>query len=139
MPGLVVDASVTMSWCYPDEHSGYAYRVLEELELRQGVVPGLWALEVANALLVGERRGRLSAADVSRFLELLKALSLTVDSQTPQRAFTGALPLARAHGLSVYDAAYLELAMREGLMLATLDRNLRKAAEACRVAVFPPR
>jgi len=136
MSGLVVDASVALSWCYPDERSDYAYRVLDELERQKGFVPGLWTLEIANALLVGERRLRLSAADVSRFLKLVKEVSFSVDSQTPHRALSDTLPLARVHGLSAYDAAYLELAMREGSALATLDKKLRAAGKASGVAVF---
>ncbi len=136
MSGLVIDASVAMSWCFPDERSDYAHRVLDELEHRRGVVPGLWPLELANALLVGERRNRLSPAEVSRFLKLVKGLSLTIDTQTSQRALADTLPLARAHGLSAYDAVYLELAMREGLTLATLDKKLGQAAEASGVAVY---
>jgi len=136
LTGLVIDASVAMNWCYPDEQSDYAYSVLDELNRRNGVVPGLWALEIANALLIGERRYRLSAADVLRFLKLVKELALSVDSQTAQRALSDALPLARQHGLSVYDAAYLELAMREGLALATLDKKLSQAAAAAGVRLF---
>lgn len=103
MNGIVLDVSVTMTWCYPDEHSEYAYRVLNELEDRNVVVPGLWALEVANALLAGERRLRLSSADIARFFELVKGLSVTVDAQTSQRALTCTLPLARTFGLSAYE------------------------------------
>jgi predicted nucleic acid-binding protein len=134
--GLVLDASVTLSWCYADEQNDYAYRVLDELQHRSARVPGLWALEVGNGLVVGERRNRLSLADVSRFIELLAGLSLVVDAQTAERAFTHALPLARTHALSVYDAVYLELAMRENLLLATLDDKLRIAAAASGVVVF---
>ena len=136
MRGVTVDASVALTWCYPDEHSQYSYAVLDALENAPALVPSLWPLEIANALLVGERRLRLARADVARFLELLDALPIEIDDRTAQRAFSHTLPLARAHSLSAYDAAYLELSMREGFVLATLDQRLRKAARAVGVTVF---
>lgn len=134
---LVIDASVALAWCFPDESADDALLVLEELRHRSGIVPGHWHLEITNAMLVGERRQRLAAADVSRFLGLLSGLSLAVDSFTSQRSISHVLPLAKANALSAYDAAYLELAMREGLSLATLDRQLSEAAKASGVSVFP--
>jgi predicted nucleic acid-binding protein len=137
MDALVVDASVALAWCFPDEGGADAVRVLDELKFRQGVVPGHWPLEITNAILAGERRRRLVAADVARFFRLLNGLSLTVDLSTSQQAIGYLLPLARTNGLSAYDAAYLDLAMREGLALATLDDKLRRAAKASGVVVFP--
>jgi predicted nucleic acid-binding protein len=93
-------------------------------------------VEVANALVVGERRQRLAASDIARFLELLNALSIETDTQTAPRALSGTLQLARTYGLSVYGAAYLELAMREGFELATLDGRLRDAAKKAGVRIF---
>ena len=133
----MIDASVALAWCFPDEQAADALGVLDELRQRKGMVPGLWPLEIANAILAGERRQRLLAADVLRFVELLSGLSLSVDTLTTQRSIGAVLPLARATGLSAYDASYLELAMREGCTLATLDDKLRKAARASGVAVFP--
>ena len=89
-------------------------------------VPPIWPLEVANAVAIGERRQRLAPADVMRFLELLRELPIEIDAQTAARALSHTLPLARTHRLSAYDAAYLELAMREKLILTTLDNRLRK-------------
>lgn len=91
-------------------------------------MPAIWALEVANALLVSERRHRLTEADTAKFLDLLHKLPFIVDPETCERGTGETLSLAREHGLSSYDAAYLELAMREGLPLATADELLRKAA-----------
>jgi predicted nucleic acid-binding protein len=136
MKGIVLDASVTLTWCYPDEHSAFAYKVLDRLEHRQAIVPSLWAVEVANALLVGERRHRLTASAVAQFFELLNGLSIETDTQTAAQALTATLQLARAHNLSAYDAAYLELAMREGLVLATLDTQLKNAAKTAGVKIF---
>jgi predicted nucleic acid-binding protein len=134
---LVIDASVALAWCFPDERSDQAGWVLDELRQRRGIVPGIWPLEVTNAILVGERRKRVIEADVSRFFALLSQLSLVVDVLTAQQSLGNILPLARAHGLSAYDTSYLELAMREGCTLATLDAKLRKAAKASGVVVFP--
>lgn len=136
MSQLVLDASVAMTWCYPDESSDLAYRVLDALEHIRAIVPSLWAVEIANALVVGERRQRLTDADRARFLELLKGLPIETDSQTAIRAMHESMQLALLYGLSVYDATYLELSMREGLMLATLDDKLRNAAIAAGVKTF---
>jgi predicted nucleic acid-binding protein len=136
MESLVLDASITMTWCYPDEHSDYAYKVLDTLEHTQALVPSLWAVEIANALVAGERRKRLTAAEIVRFFELLNGLSIVTDIQTASRALSDTLQLARAHNLSAYDAAYLELAMREGMVLATLDERLKSAAIAVGVTIF---
>jgi predicted nucleic acid-binding protein len=134
---LVIDASIALAWCFLDERTDQPRRVLDELRQRRGIVPSIWPLEVTNAILAGERRKRVIEADVSRFLVLLNQLSLTVDVLTAPQSFANILPLARAHGLSAYDASYLELAMREGCTLATLDAKLRKAAKASGVVVFP--
>jgi len=130
MSNFVLDASVTMTWCFPDEHSDYASGVLNRLMTQPARVPNLWPIEVANAVLVGERRKRLSASGAARFLELLRALPIEFDGRTGERALAETLTLARAHLLSAYDAAYLELAMREALPLATLDQRLRQASKA---------
>ncbi len=136
MNGIVVDASITMTWCYPDEHSDYAYQVLDILEHTPAVVPSLWTIEIANALVVGERRHRLSPADISHFLELINGLAIETDPETASRALGDTRSLALIHGLSVYDATYLELAMRSGLPLATLDERLKKAAQQAGAKVF---
>ena len=130
MTGLVLDASVAMTWCFPDENSPFAERVLDSLRTGACFVPGWWAIEVANAVL------SLQEFEAARFLGLLKALAITVDPQTADRASTDTLALARRHGLTVYDATYLELAIREGLALATLDEALRKAAQAAGVPLI---
>jgi predicted nucleic acid-binding protein len=136
MRALVVDASVVLAWCFADEGSEFAYRILDLLEETPAVVPSLWFVEVANAVLVGERRKRLKPADAARFLKLLQTLMVETDPQTSGRALTDTLALARAWHLSAYDAAYLELAMREGLPLATLDDKLRTAARMAGVDVL---
>lgn len=127
---LVVDASVALAWCFRDEESDYATRVLRRLAEDTAVVPGLWLLEIANGLLAGERRSRLSEAEVMQVRGMLADLPITVDASTLDEALGPVLDLARAHNLSAYDAVYLALAMREGLPLATLDERLQAAATA---------
>lgn len=125
---FVLDASVALAWHFEDEASAYADRALERLREDDAVVPAIWPLEIANGLLAAERRGRLSAADVAQAHGLLSDLPIGVNALTLQVALGPVLDLARAQGLSTYDAAYLELAMREGLPLATEDEALRAAA-----------
>ena len=138
MSRFVLDCSVAMAWCFEDESDGYADAVLDRLDNGTAVVPSHWPLEVANVLLDAERRGRLKEADSTRFLELLGALPIEVDSETPARAFGAILSLGREHGLSSYDAAYLELAMRESVPVASLDQPLRLAAEGSGVSLLRP-
>ena len=126
---FVVDASVALAWHFEDEASEYADRVLERLREDQAAAPSIWSLEVANALLVAERRGRLSPAKVARTVELLLELPISIHDVAAELVLGAVLDLARAHGLSAYDAVYLELAMREGLPLATQDEALRAATQ----------
>lgn len=130
---FVVDNSVVMSWFFPDETNEYADGVLEWLKEGSAVVPSLWPLEVVNVLLVAERRGRMNQADSARFLTLLASLPIEIEQTQPRSSMAGLLALGRANQLSSYDAAYLELAMRLGLPLATLDQKLRDAAAAVAV------
>jgi predicted nucleic acid-binding protein len=126
---FVIDCSVVMAWCFADEADEYADSVLDMLASAEAVAPSIWALEVANVLLVGERRNRLKEADSARFIELLSELHITADNETADHALREILSIGREQGLSSYDAAYLELAMRHGLALATRDDALRRAAK----------
>lgn len=126
---FVLDASVALAWSFRDERNAYAHRMLRHLEHDPALVPVVWPLEVANGLLVAERRGRLTAADVAAVCAALADLPIECSELTLEQAFGPVLDLARAHGLSAYDAAYLELAMREGLPLASQDDALRAAAQ----------
>ena len=136
MTRFVLDCSVTMAWCFEDEADRYSDGVLAALSRNAVIVPGLWPLEVANVLLVSERRGRLGSEDARRFLKHLAGLPITVDATVPDASEI--LALGRTHNLSAYDAAYLHLAIRERLPLATRDRTLRAAARAARVVSFAP-
>ena len=140
MSGLVVlDASTALAWCFPDEMSDRADAVLEALEGATVLVPAVWSLEIANAVLVGERQKRLRQPEILRFLTLLEGLPIMEDTQTAAERVRNVLPLAREFGLSAYDAAYLELAARRGAALATLDGKLEKASRRAGVAVFSER
>lgn len=125
---FVLDSSVTMAWCFPDEATPFTESVFDRLWETEALVPAIWPLEVANVLLVGERGGRLATVDTARFLRVLQGLPITVDTETSSRAFGPILLSARQNSLSAYDGAYLELAMRQALPLATMDQQLRAAA-----------
>jgi len=136
---VVIDASLALAWCFPDESSEYADRVLVSLDGHVMLVPALWAIEVTNALLVAERGRRIKQPEIQRFLSLLNGLTVTVDSQPLPESVSNILPLARAHTLSAYDAAYLDVALRHAAPLATLDRRLREAARKAGIEAFPGR
>lgn len=127
MSGLVVDASVVVAWLFDDEEAPRADGVLDLLEEDHAIVPYLWHLETRNTLLVAERRGRLSARGANDRLGALQGLPIHTDEEPDLQS---AFELARAHGLSFYDALYLELAKRESAELATLDEALGRAAIA---------
>lgn len=128
MTRFVLDASVTFAWCFADEASEAADALLDRVERDGAIVPGVWPLEVANVLLVAERRRRITPEIAGRFVDLLAALPIVVDDETGSRALGDTIDLARRLALTAYDAAYLELAKRRGLALATRDSDLRKAA-----------
>ena len=136
MTDVVVDASTTLAWCFPDEASDYADDVLVSLGGKTIFVPAVWRLEVANAILVGERRKRLSPGDVARFMSLLDSLSIVEDAQPLSEHVRSVLPLAKKYELSAYDAAYLELAIRRRSSLAAFDGKLRRAAQKAGVKIF---
>ena len=133
---FVIDNSVVMSWCFKDEASRYADAMLLRLEASTALVPAIWPLELGNVLLVAERRKRLTEADSMHFLSLLAALPIEVEQETPDRMLKEVVALAREHMLSTYDASYLDLAMRKGLPVATLDKVLIGAAKQCRVPLL---
>lgn len=133
---FVLDNSVVMRWLMGDIGDGYAFEVMGRLEDRPAVAPSIWPLELANAVAVAERRRLLTRAKADAFLRLVAALPITVVVDPPGRALGGVLELARMHALSSYDATYLDLALREGLPIATLDGGLRRAVEACSVELL---
>ena len=119
---------MTMAWCFADESSKDSDAVLEKLVTATIIVPQHWFLEVTNVLAMAEKRRRISQEQSSKFLELLKTFDIKADDQTANHAFQQTFMLCREHGLTTYDAAYLEVAVRRGLPLASLDKALRKCA-----------
>ncbi len=133
---FVVDTSVVMSWCFKDETNQYADAVLDRLSESTAFVPSIWPLEVVNVLLAAERKKRLNEADSVRFITLLSQLPIMVEQERPERIMKDLLALARANNLSSYDASYLDLSMRKGFPLATLDTRLREAAKKTEVPIL---
>ena len=133
---LVVDASVALSWCFEDETDESANAALDRLQVDKAIVPASWPYEVANGLRMAEVRGRYSRAELVGAVELLRGLNVEIDLPTVAQALSGVLDLARDFRLTVYDASYLELAMRTSLPLATLDAEVRSAAIAAGVPLI---
>lgn len=133
---FVVDNSVVMTWCFSDETNKYSDAILDSLNTSTAFVPSIWPLEVGNVLLVAERRKRLSEADSTRFITLLSELPIVIEQEQPERMMKDILALARKYKISTYDASYIDLAMRKGLPIASLDKDLRKAARRSRVAIL---
>lgn len=133
---LVLDSSVTLAWIYSEETTREILQVFDRIVDRGGWVPEHWRLEVANVLEMGVRRGRKDAAFRDATLADLAWLPIRTDGETGKYAWGTTVQLAERHRLTLYDAAYLELALRSGLPLATLDRELRNAAVAEKVVLL---
>lgn len=139
IPFCVLDCSVTMAWCFAsDEKNSLSDAVLETLHHRSALAPAIWPLEVANVVLVGERRKRIDADSGTLFLKSLERLPVDVDTVPFGDRWLDLIQLARKLDISVYDASYLELALRKKTPLATLDKALTRAAPAAGVALFQP-
>jgi predicted nucleic acid-binding protein len=131
MPSIVVDASVTLSWCFPDEQTLASISVLDRLKAGdRALVPAFWAMEVLNTLLVGERRGRITASQTRAFLDTLRILNPIHDYARLEKVVGPIQIICRDHRLTPYAALYIELALRSGSPLATLDQPQRQAATA---------
>ena len=122
-----------MAWCIEDEANPSTDRLLDSLRSGEALVPALWPLEISNVLLAAERRRRLTRAQTFQCLEMLRSLPIVVDESASFGAMGEILSLARDQDLSTYDAAYLELSIREALPLATRDKALAAAAKRCGV------
>ncbi len=133
---LVLDSSVTLGWLYGDETTDAIRQVFDAVGETGAMVPSLWRLEIANSLTVAVRRGRIDAEFRRAALADLALLDITVDSQTDAQAWAATVRIADRFRLTTYDAAYLELAQRRTLPLATLDQQLRAGATALGVAVL---
>jgi predicted nucleic acid-binding protein len=136
MSAFVIDASAVLAWCFEDEGGPEADLLIERVAAAGAAAPGTWPLEVANGLVMGERRGRIKPAESAAFVAMIEQLPIVADRATGARALHETMSLAREHRLTAYDAAYLELAMRLGLPLATGDRALGAAAERTGLALL---
>ena|SRR5258708_312866 len=139
MDAFVLDASVAISWCFPNdptENTPYSRAILQHIETADAVVPEVWAFEIANGIFVAHnKRKRINEADIHEYVQLLESLPIRVVSGEWLKNIA-LESLARKHNLAAYDAAYLDLALREKLPLATSDAELREAALAEGVALI---
>jgi predicted nucleic acid-binding protein len=135
---FILDSSVTMAWYFKDEANPYANAVRKSLSKARALAPVLWPFEVANILVQGERRGRSTLAEATKWLDYLHLLPIRVDQQSLVRAWTEVMHTARTYHLSAYDASYLELAIRMALPLAALDDPLKSAASLAGVEEYQP-
>lgn len=136
---FVLDNSVTMRWFFGDgkpQELAYAGKVLDAMKKTSALVPATWGLEVANVIARAEAKGLVTEARSAAFLEMLEGVDIEVDEATSAHALSATLQLARRYKLSAYDASYLELALRLGMPLATLDEDLQKAAKKAGVKKF---
>ena len=133
---FVLDCSITMTWCFPDEATSFTNAVQTSLLHSKAIVPGIWPFEVANILCLAERQKRINHAQALRFRNLLKQCPIIIDMLSAEKIMAEVAEIAKEQNLTVYDAAYLELAMREALPLATLDKALQKAAHKAGVSLF---
>ena len=136
---FVLDNSVSMRWFFGDgkpQELAYAGKVLDAMKKTSAIVPVTWGLEVANVIAKAEAKALVTEARSGAFLEMLEGVDIEVDTATSAHALSDTLQLARRYKLSAYDASYLELALRQGIALATLDEDLQKAAKKAGVRKF---
>lgn len=134
---FIIDASVALGWCFSDEATPTTRRLLKQLDKETAHVPVLWFLEVGNVLLTAIRKKRLTQADATKFLSLINSLKIEVDLDAATNGAHDIFLLAQAENLTTYDAAYLSLAMRLGLPLATRDKALIVSAKRVGVDLIP--
>ena len=127
---LVIDASITLAWLFKDERTDKSRLVFDEVLAKGAVVPVLWRFEIANSLQMAVRRRRILPVDRDESLIDLAALRIEVDTEGMSKAWSASVQLAEKHGLTIYDAAYLELAQRRRLKIATMDNALFEAARS---------
>lgn len=133
---LVIDSSVALAWCFEDEQSPETSAIEQQVVEYGAIAPVLWPLEIANGLRTAMRRNRITRTIRDAALEKLGNYPIRLDRQTDEHAWTGILRLSDKHDLTPYDGAYLELAIRSNLPLATLDRELLRAALSEGISVF---
>ena len=133
---LVLDSSVALTWCFEDERTLATLALLDQITETGATAPALWPLEVLNALTMAERRGRLAGTQRHQLAGFLRDLPVSLDQETADQAWTITMRLAERYQLTLYDAAYLELAQRLELPLATLDQELRAAGNALGITLL---
>lgn len=139
MEAAVLDTSITMAWCFDEEATPYTEELLDWCAAGTTIhVASIWPMEVTNVLINAQRKGRVTEKRIEEFLEVLFRLPIHIGPVLMKRAVYDIRKLAQAHRLTSYDAAYLELALREGLPLASLDDDLKKAALASGVKLVMP-
>jgi predicted nucleic acid-binding protein len=134
---FVLDCSITMAWCFEDEGNNDTIAILEILKNSTAIVPSLWALEVANVLLIAKRHKRISEAHSSNFIDFLSVLPIIIDQPISLKAMQHVIDLANQVDLTIYDASYLELAIREKIPLLTLDKAMIRAAKKMDISLQP--
>ncbi len=135
---FVIDNSIILTWCFGDQADAYADTVLDSLTAAGAVVPAVWPIELVDALLAAERRQRLREEDSDRFLSLLGQLPIIIDQRWPSTAMRDLIALDRAYHLSSYEAAYLDLALRESLPIATLNERMLQTGHRLRIPLYKP-
>ncbi|MFT3741412.1 MAG: type II toxin-antitoxin system VapC family toxin [Gammaproteobacteria bacterium] len=137
-PSFVLDCSVTMSWCFEDEKTQYSEKILASLNGHVAKVPPLWPIEVSNVLLLTIRKQCISPLIAHQFKSALATLPIEIEEAATKRVFDTVFTLAQELKLTAYDATYLELAQREKIPLASLDKQLIHAAEKMNIPLFHP-
>ena len=137
MSRVVLDCSIALAWCFEDETSPETDKLFDHVRDHGALVPTLWHLEIANVLVLAERRGRIKVGESEARLEVVAGWPIETDTETTRRAWRETLALARAERLTTYEAAYLELALRAGLPLLTRDEDRAAAARRRGVTVLP--
>jgi predicted nucleic acid-binding protein len=133
---LVLDSSAALAWCFEDEHTPATLAILNQVAEEGAIAPAIWPLEVLNGLAMAERRGRLDSVRRHQLAGFIRDLPVNLDQETAQQAWTATMRLSERHRLTLYDAAYLELAQRLELPLATLDQELRGAATVLGISLL---
>jgi predicted nucleic acid-binding protein len=133
---FVVDASVTMAWCFDDDATGYSVSVLKRLDIEDAITPSIWPLEVVNTLIVAERSKQFDHQRSAAFIRLLETLPVSVIDDQAADIFHSVATLAREQVISSYDASYVRLALREGAPLATIDGSMRGACQRLGVTLL---
>lgn len=136
MTRIVIDASIALSWCFADERTSASQKLLERVILSGALVPNLWHLEICNSLLIGEIKGRITIESIIEQFKNFDDMPIEVDFQTSSAAWGSIARIARIHKLTSYDAAYVELAQRYSIELATRDKAMIKAATSLQIPLF---